>query len=521
MGTRLFQRGRGPRRRSPNMDSLVAIGSGVSFLYSLALSFLISDDHHLVHQLYYESSAVVVALVMMGKHMEERSKLRTGDAIRKLMALAPPVAVLVNEDGSTAEVLSQDVRAGQNILIRPGASIPLDGKVYAGESGVDESMLTGESMPVEKGPGSEVIGGSVNQQGALYVTVTRVGEHSTLSRIIRFVEEAQGKKAPISSLADKLSLVFVPVVILIAVLAAAGWLIAGETPAFAIKVLTAVLVIACPCAMGLATPTAIVVGTGLGASKGILIRNGEALESTHQARVVIFDKTGTLTLGRPRVTYMEALQGGVEEMLALAALAEQASQHPLAPAFLEKAVALGLKADVRVSRFENRSGMGIEALLSDGRQIAIGNSLLMDKLGVDTAPLKEVADSLAGQGETPVFVALDRGLLGLISVADQVKENAACAVGTLREMGIHTVLLTGDSELSAQAIGAKVGVDEVIARVLPEGKVAVVRDFQQKKATCSWWVTVSTTVRPWPRRTWAAPSGTDRTSPSRRRTWCS
>lgn len=482
MGRGFFQRGLSALwRRSPNMDSLVAIGSGVSFLYSLALSFLISDDQHLVHQLYYESSAVVVALVMMGKHMEARSKLRTSEAIRKLMALAPAVAVLVEEDGSLREVPSKEVAVGQKILIRPGASIPLDGWVYAGESGVDESMLTGESIPVEKGPGSEVIGGSVNQQGALYVTVTRVGEASTLSRIIRFVQEAQGKKAPISSLADKLAAVFVPAVILIAILAASAWLIAGESPAFAIKVLTAVLVIACPCAMGLATPTAIVVGTGLGASRGILIRNGEALESTHQVDVVVFDKTGTLTLGKPQVTHMEAIHGDPEQMLALVALAERASQHPLAPAFIEKAASMALNTDITVTAFENLSGMGIKAALSDGRLIAIGNIALMDKLGVDPAALTDRADALASQGETPVYVALDGELTGLISVSDQVKENAAHSVKALKDMGLHTVLLTGDSELSARAIGARVGVDEVIARVLPEGKAAVVRDLQARR----------------------------------------
>lgn len=467
--------------RNPTMDSLVAIGASVSFLYSLAISFLVSDDHHLVHQLYYESAAVVVALVMMGKHMEERSKLRTGEAIRKLMALAPATATLVLEDSSQQEVPSAQVKVGQTILIKPGSTVPLDGKVLSGASSVDESMLTGESLPVEKGPGDEVTGGSLNQQGALYAEVTRVGEDSTLSRIIRFVQDAQGRRAPISGMADRVAAVFVPVVIVIALLSSAAWLVFGEDLSFAVRILTAVLVIACPCAMGLATPTAIVVGTGLGASRGILIRNGEALERTHESQVVIFDKTGTLTQGRPEVTHIRPLAGSEQAMLALVALAEQASQHPLASAYLRRAEELRAKAEgLSVQQFRNFSGMGIEADLSDGRRIAIGNLQLMEMAMVDASPLTPEAEALAAEGETPVYVALDGELLGLISVADQLKEGAPQAVADLKAMGLHTVLLTGDSELSAQAIGRRVGVDEVIARVLPEGKAAVVERFKRQ-----------------------------------------
>lgn len=467
--------------RSPTMDSLVAIGASVSFLYSLAISFLISDDPHLVHQLYYESAAVVVALVMMGKHMEQRSKLRTGEAIRKLMALAPSTATVLMEDGSLVDMPSAQVSVGQTILVRPGSTVPLDGVVLRGESSVDESMLTGETLPVERGPGGEVTGGSLNQQGALYVRVTRVGEDSTLSRIIRFVQDAQGRKAPISGLADKVAAVFVPVVMLIALLSSLAWLAFGESLSFAVRILTAVLVIACPCAMGLATPTAIVVGTGLGASRGILIRNGEALERTHESQVVIFDKTGTLTEGSPEVTELVAIRGDEQEMLALVALAEQASQHPLASAYVRRAEQLGSRAEgLGVESFQNHSGMGIEAKFSDGRRIAIGNLSLMQRLQVDAETLTQTADQLASKGETPVYVALDGRLMGLISVADQLKEGAREAVAELRLIGLHTVLLTGDSELSAQAIGQQVGVDEVIARVLPEGKAAVVERFQRE-----------------------------------------
>ncbi len=465
--------------RNPTMDSLVAIGAGVSFLYSLALTFLVGDDPMLVHQLYFESAAVVVALVMLGKHMEKRSKLRTTEAISKLMALAPDTAALVKDDNTVVEVPTSQVSVGQTILIRPGARIPLDGVVLKGASGVDEAMLTGESIPVEKVAGSEVIGGSVNQQGALYVRVSRVGENTTLSRIIRFVQDAQLKKAPISGLADKVAAVFVPVVIGMALLSAGAWWIAGKDLSFVIRILTAVLVIACPCAMGLATPTAIVVGTGLGAAQGILIRNGEALETTHKAQVVIFDKTGTLTEGKPRVTTLETLGMDDKEMLALVALAERASQHPLAAALVAKAEDAGAHAEgIQVEAFQSTTGMGIQADLSDGRTIAIGSIDLMYRLDIEPAPMRDRVEALAAQGETPVYVAINGHLAGLVSVADQVKPGAAQAVQELKDMGITTVLLTGDSQLAAQAIGKQVGVDEVVAKVLPDGKARVVAEHQ-------------------------------------------
>ncbi len=485
IGRRFFTNGfKTLRHGNPTMDSLVAIGATASFGYSLAITFLLSDDPHLVHQLYYESAGIVVALVMLGKHLEHRSKLKTTDAIRKLMALAPDTAVLVQPDGSVSEVATTQVKVGDNILVRPGARIPLDGLVYSGSSGVDEAMLTGESLPVEKTVGSEVIGGSVNQQGALYVTVSRVGQDTTLSRIIRFVQDAQGKKAPIAGMADRVAGFFVPVVIVIAILAAAAWLIAGQDLSFAVRILTSVLVIACPCAMGLATPTAIVVGTGLGAQHGILIRNGEALETTHEVDVVIFDKTGTLTQGKPSVTAMEALDGDERQMLALTALAERASQHPLAEAYIRQAEEMQAQAgDISVRDFRNTSGMGIQADFSNGQRIAIGNARLMAQLGIDEAPLRQATDARARLGETPVYVAIDGALRGYISVADQVKPGARETVQALKAMGIHTVLLTGDSELAAQAIGQAVGVDEVIAKVLPEGKARVVADHRAQNKT--------------------------------------
>ena len=464
---------------NPTMDSLVALGASASFLFSLYMTFQISDHPQHAHHLYYESAGIVVALVMMGKHMEARSKLKTTEAIKKLMELTPDTAVFVKEDGSVMEVPTGTVKVGDTILVRPGSKVPLDGRVIKGESGVDESLLTGESMPVEKSEGSEVIGGSLNQQGALYVTVTRVGQETTLSRIVRFVQDAQGKKAPISGMADKVASVFVPIVIGIALVASLAWLIAGKDLSFVVSILTAVLVIACPCAMGLATPTAIVVGTGLGAGNGILIRNGEALEKTHETDVVVFDKTGTVTNGKPEVSYINTLNGDTADMMARVALAERASQHPLAAAFISKAEEMNAPvSDLSVKDFRNTSGMGIEADFSDGGTIAIGNAKLMEKNGIEVDPLREEADSYAQKGETPVYVALDGALSGIVSVADQLKSNAKDAVNELRQMGIRTVLLTGDNERTADTIGKLLEVDEVIANVLPEGKAKVVNDIK-------------------------------------------
>ena len=429
--------------------------------------------------MYYESAGIVVSLVMMGKHMEARSKLKTTEAIRKLMELSPDTAILVKEDGSVTEVPTGSVKAGDTLLVRPGSKVPLDGRVIRGESAVDESLLTGESMPVEKTQNSEVIGGSLNQQGALYMTVTRVGQETVLSRIVRFVQDAQGKKAPISGMADKVAAVFVPIVIVIALASSIAWLAAGKDLSFAVTILTAVLVIACPCAMGLATPTAIVVGTGLGAVNGILIRNGEALEKTHETDVVVFDKTGTVTNGRPEVSYINALDGDEAGMMARAALAEQASQHPLAAAFIAKAEEMNAPVSIlSVKDFRNTSGMGIEADFSDGSSIAIGNERLMAKNGIAVDVLREEADSFARKGETPVYIAVNGALSGIVSVADQLKPNAKDAVRELKGMGIRTVLLTGDNERTAGTIGGLLEVDEVIANVLPEGKAKVINDIK-------------------------------------------
>ena len=466
---------------NPTMDSLVALGSSASFLFSLYMTFLISDNPHHIHHLYYESAGIVVALVMMGKHMESRSKLKTTEAIRKLMELAPDTAVLVREDGTVSEVPTASVKVGDTLLVRPGSKVPLDGLVTKGESAVDESLLTGESMPVDKHEGDELIGGSLNQQGAVYMRVTRVGQETTLSRIVRFVQDAQGKKAPISGLADRVAAVFVPIVIGIALASSIAWLAVGKDLSFVVSILTAVLVIACPCAMGLATPTAIVVGTGLGAGHGILIRNGEALERTHETDVVVFDKTGTVTSGKPEVSFLKALEGTTEDLMARAAAAEQASQHPLAAAFIEKAQQMKAPYEsFRVAEFRSTSGMGIEADFEDGVRLALGNARLMEKLGISVETLAKESQAFAQKGETPVFAALNGRLVGLVSVADQLKDNAKSAIGELKAMGIRTVLLTGDNERTAAAIGGQLEVDEIIAGVLPEGKAEVVNRLKSE-----------------------------------------
>ncbi|MCI6054057.1 heavy metal translocating P-type ATPase [Dysosmobacter sp.] len=464
---------------NPNMDSLVAIGSACSFVYSVVMTFLISDNPWQVHNLYYESAAVVLTLVSLGKFLESRNMQKTKGAITALMRLAPDTAILAD---TGREVPTSSLQVGDMVLVKPGARIPADGAVTGGESSVNEAMLTGESLPVEKGTGSEVIGGSVNLNGALYVKVTRTGEDSTLARIIRFVEDAQGRKAPISKVADRVAGVFVPVVMSIALIAAVVWAIAGQELPFVLRVFTSVLVIACPCALGLATPTAIMVGTGLGAKHGILIRSGEILEITHSVDTVVLDKTGTVTEGTPAVTEVVPLSGAEAELLEAAAAVEAVSAHPLAAAITAYARENGFVPSVHPEDFENLSGRGLRARL-DGAEVLAGNRRLLEEGGVDVSALAEQADRLAAQGQTPMYFARDGRLLGLISVADPVKDTSAAAIAKMKELGIRTVLLTGDNRAAADHIGALVGVDEVIAEVLPEEKAGVVERLQAQGRT--------------------------------------
>ena len=459
---------------NPNMDSLVAIGSGCSFAYSLVMTFLISDDPSYVHNLYYESAAVVLTLVSLGKFLESQNMQKTKGAITALMQLSPDTAILAD---TGREVPPANWKVGDVVLSEAGARVPADGTVTQGESSVNEAMLTGESLPVEKAVDSEVIGGSVNENGVLYVQVTRTGDDSTLSRIIRFVEDAQGRKAPISKTADKVAGVFVPVVMGIALLAAVIWAIAGQPFSFVLRVFTSVLVIACPCALGLATPTAIMVGTGLGAKHGILIRSGEILEITHSVDTVVLDKTGTVT-EHPAVT--EVYPIGVRHPTCCPPRRRgDGVAHPLATAITAYAQEHGYGGTARPESFENLSGRGLKAVLG-GETVLAGNRRLLEEHGVDVSSLASDAERLSAQGQTPMYFAKGGTLLGLISVADPVKETSAAAIQKMRGQGIRTVLLTGDNRAAAEHIGSLVGVDEVIAEVLPEEKAGVVERLQSQ-----------------------------------------
>lgn len=464
-------------RGHPNMDSLVAIGTGSAFLYSLAMTIQIPVNHASVENLYYESAAVVVTLIMLGKYLEARSKGRTSEAIRKLMELAPDTAILLR-DGQEIEVRVEEVVPGDVLLVKPGSKVPLDGIVTAGASSVDESMLTGESIPVEKETGDAVIGGSMNFNGAMEIQVTHVGEETTLSRIIQMMEEAQGKKAPISKLADTVAGYFVPTVMAIAVAAAVIWALLGHDAAFVLTIFVSVLVIACPCALGLATPTAIMVGTGLGASHGILIKSGEALETTHKVQVVVLDKTGTITEGKPKVVDVVSRSMPEQRLLQMAASCERPSEHPLGAAIVESALEQGMELD-STDGFQSMTGKGIKAVLQ-GRYFHIGNIKMLEEIQVSAGEYEEAAGEAARKGQTPMFVVADGVLEGMICVADTIKATSREAVAQIRKMGIRVVMLTGDNRLTAAYIGSQAEVDEVIAEVLPGDKSAVVERFQKE-----------------------------------------
>lgn len=464
----------------PNMDSLVAIGTGSAFLYSLVMTIRIPFDAHAVHSLYYESAAVVVTLVMLGKYFESKSKGKTSEAIRKLMELAPDTAVRLKE-GKEEEIPVEQVNKGDVLLVRPGSKIPLDGIVVRGVSSVDESMLTGESIPVEKETGAEVIGGSMNYNGALEMEVTHTGKDTTLAKIIRLMEEAQGRKAPISKMADVVAGYFVPAVLVIAVLAAVIWAVTGHPISFVLKIFVSVLVIACPCALGLATPTAIMVGTGLGASHGILIKSGEALEITHKAQAVVLDKTGTVTEGKPKVVQVISKTRSREELLWMAGACEVSSEHPLGKAIVEAAREQRGKLPA-CEEFSSITGQGIHAVL-EGKSFWIGNAKLLKEQNFSVKDLEKEAEKIAAKGQTPMFVVIDGVLEGIISVADTVKETSRSAIDKIKKAGIKVYMLTGDNRRTAEYIGSQVHADEVIAEVLPQDKAAVVQKLQQEGKT--------------------------------------
>jgi Cu+-exporting ATPase len=469
---------------SPNMDTLVAIGTGSAFLYSAYFTVLILINAGSVQtqetytgRLYFESAAVVITLVMVGKFLEAVSKGRTSDAIKKLMNLRPKTAVII-KNGSETEVPFDEVAAGDMVLVRPGASIPVDGIIEEGISSADESMLTGESLPVEKQPGSAVTGGSINGEGLLKFRATLVGEDTALSKIIKLVEEAQGKKAPIARLADIISGYFVPTVIGIAVVAAAVWALVGRDFDFVLNTFVTVLVIACPCALGLATPTAIMVGTGKGAELGILIKGGETLETTHKVNAAVFDKTGTITEGKPVLTDIRTY-GSLDEKqaLSLSASAEKGSEHPIARAIVE--YANSKKIEVKEPReFKAVPGRGIDAV-AEGRHVLAGNIKLMEENGVDLKTALEDAKTLSGAGRTLMYIAADGKLEALMAAADTIKPTSRTAVEKLKSAGLEVYMITGDNRSTAEAIAKEAGIDNVLADVLPGDKAGEVEKLQK------------------------------------------
>ena len=464
----------------PNMDSLVALGTSAAVAYSLYSSIQVwLGNHHAAMSLYYESAGVILTLVTLGKYFEARSKGQTSAAIQALIKLAPQEAQVLREGQEVTLPLDQ-VQVGDLVRVRPGQKIPVDGRVVEGQSWVDESMLTGESLPVAKKVGDQVVGASLNQQGSLIVETNKVGQDTTLAQIIHLVQAAQGSKAPIAQLADRVSAVFVPVVMTLALVAGLAWyLIGGQSWAFALTISIAVLVIACPCALGLATPTAIMVGTGKGAEQGILIKSGTALEMAHQVDAVVLDKTGTLTQGQPQVTDVLPLTGWTpDHLLALAAAAEVNSEHPLGQAIVAGAREREL-ALPEVTDFQSLTGSGIQVRL-DQATYYLGNRRLMQEQGLDLGQAEDQAAALAAGGKTPIYVANEHELLGLIAVADPLKATSPEAVRRLKAMGLQVIMLTGDNAKTAQALAAEAGIDQVISDVLPADKAQVVADLQAK-----------------------------------------
>jgi len=463
--------------RAPNMDSLIAIGTAAAVLYSLYSTWrIIAGDYTAVKELYFETAAVIIALILLGKTLETVSKGKTSQAIKKLMGLAPKTAMVIHE-GQETEIPISEVEVGDLVRVRPGEKVPVDGEVVEGYTSVDESMLTGESIPVEKKAGDQVTGASINKNGTVTFRATRVGSDTALAQIIKLVEQAQGSKAPIAQLADVVSGYFVPIVMLIALAAAAAWLISGQSVVFSMTIFTAVLVIACPCALGLATPTAIMVGTGKGAENGILIKGGAALEEAHRIQTVILDKTGTITQGVPVVTDVIEVNGRTgDEILELAASAERGSEHPLGEAIVKSAESRRLAA-LPTETFQAIPGRGIEARIG-GKSVLLGNAKLMEEHGIRLGPLSERSDELAERGKTPMFVAVDGKPAGIIAVADVPKESSAGAIAKMREMGLEVVMITGDNRRTAQAIADQVGVDRVFAEVLPQDKAEAVKRIQ-------------------------------------------
>ncbi len=466
-------------QRSPNMDSLIAVGTTAAVLYSIYNVIQIARGNFAAAEsLYFETAGVIIALILLGKTLEAVSKGRTGEAIKKLMGLAPKTAIVLM-DGVEKEIPIDEVEIGDIVVVRPGAKIPVDGTVLGGHTAIDESMLTGESMPVDKKAGDAVYAASLNTTGTVQFRAEKIGSDTALAQIIKLVEDAQGSKAPIAKLADVVSGIFVPVVCLIAVVTGVAWYIGTGDLAFSLTNFIAVLVIACPCALGLATPTAIMVGTGKGAENGILIKGGEALETAHKVGTVVLDKTGTITEGKPTVTdVLTAGEIGADELLRVTAAAEKGSEHPLGQAIVLAAREKELELP-EPDGFEAIAGRGIEAQIG-GRAVLAGNRKLMEERGVSLAGMEADNDRLAEEGKTPMYLAIDGSLAGIIAVADVVKPSSRAAIESLHRMGIEVAMITGDNKRTAAAIARQVGIDRVLAEVLPQDKSNEVKKLQEE-----------------------------------------
>ena len=466
--------------RSPNMDSLIAIGTTAAVLYSVYNTFQIAvGNFKAVQALYFETAGVIITLILLGKSLEAVSKGRTSEAIKKLMGLAPKTALII-QNGEEKEIPIEEVEIGDVIVVKPGAKIPVDGSVIEGNTSIDESMLTGESMPVDKKAGDPVYTASINTTGTIQFTAEKIGSDTALAQIIKLVEDAQGSKAPIAALADKVSGVFVPIVCVIALVAGIAWFIgSGGDVKFALTIFISVLVIACPCALGLATPTAIMVATGKGAENGILIKGGEALETAHKINTIVFDKTGTITEGKPTITDVLTTEGTeASSLLQITASAEKNSEHPLGQAIVQGAQGKGLEL-LKVEHFDSITGRGIEALIN-GQMILAGNRKLMEERKISLTALATESDRLAGDGKTPMYVAIDNRLAGIIAVADVVKASSRLAIENLHKMGIEVAMITGDNQKTADAIARQVGIDRVLAEVLPQDKSNEVIKLQKE-----------------------------------------
>lgn len=475
---------------SPNMDSLIALGSGASLLYGIYALYKIGygfghGDLAMVsqfsHDLYFEGAGTILTLITLGKFFEARAKGRTTDAISKLLDLAPKKATVIR-DGEEVILDVEEVEKGDILIVKAGESIPTDGIIVEGNASVDESAITGESIPVDKTSGDKVIGATINKSGYFRMRATDVGDETALAKIIRLVDEATSSKAPIAKLADRVAGVFVPIVIAIALISAVVWLIVGASFEFALTIAVSVLVVSCPCALGLATPTAIMVGTGRGASSGILIKSAEALETAHSVKTVVLDKTGTITEGLPVVTDMMALNGkSMDDLLKVAASLEKLSEHPLSKAVVAEAEKRGSEY-LSVADFVQIPGGGIKGVIN-GRECIAGNLRLMNESGISDSSLETIRDNAANEGKTPLFFAEDGTLIGMIAVADTIKSTSAEAISELKSMGIEVIMLTGDHKKTAEAIRRKVGVDRVISEVLPEDKEAEIRKLQEEGRT--------------------------------------